>query len=276
MSESTTRALSAAVLRLLRPLVRLLLRHGMPYGAFADLAKRVFVEVALKDYAIPGRKPSISRVAILTGLSRKEVQRVLRLPLPDDAQAIAQYNRAARVLTAWARERDYVDAAGNPLPLPLEGEGPSFARLVRQFSGDVPPRAILDELLRVGAVRRDAQGRLHLLARAYVPQRGDVEKIGILGTDAQELLSTLEHNLTCAPGEAWLQRKVAYDNLPVDVLPALRRLAAAQGQALLEELDRWLAARDRDTSPAAGGQGRARASIGIYYFEERLTEEEAP
>ncbi len=272
-NQDTNHLISAAVLRLLRPLVRILLRNGMPYGAFADLAKRVFVEVAASEHSIPGRKPSVSRTAIITGLSRKEVQRMQQLPLADDTEAIAQYNRAARVLSGWGRDAQYLDTHGQPVPLPIDGPAPSFATLVRQFSGDVPARAILDELLRVGAMTREPDGHVRLVTHAYVPQTGETEKLNILGTDVQELIATIDHNLTCAPGEAYLQRKVSYDNLPVDVLAALRLLAADHGQELLEYLDRWMAERDRDTSPSVAGTGRARASIGMYYAEEILSED---
>ncbi|HEY6072929.1 MAG TPA: DUF6502 family protein, partial [Anaerolineales bacterium] len=82
MKNQVTQALSAAITSLLRPLVRILLRNGIPYGAFADLSKRVYVEIATQEFAIAGRKQSKSRVSILTGLSRKEVLRVKRLPPP--------------------------------------------------------------------------------------------------------------------------------------------------------------------------------------------------
>ena len=270
---TTTHVLSAAILRLLRPLVRLLLRNGMPFGAFADLAKRVFVDVAMREHALPGRKPSISRAAVITGLTRKDIQRVLQLTLAEDAEAIAQYNRAARVLSGWGRDPHYTDAAGLPQPLPLEGAAPSFTTLVRQFSGDIPVRAILDELLRVGAVTRDPDGIIRLVTRAYVPRTGETDKLPMLGTDVAELIATIDHNLTCVPGEAYLQRKVAYDNLPVEVLVRLRELTGEHGQAFLEFFDQWMAARDRDTSPSAPGTGRARASIGLYYSAEILSEE---
>lgn len=276
MSESINQAISAAVSRLLRPLVRILLRNGMPYGAFADLAKRVYVDVALTEYGVPGRKTSISRTSVITGLSRKEVQRVLRLPDADDVEAIAQYNRAARVITGWLREPVYTDAQGNPLPLPFEGPELNFTALVRQFSGDVPPRAILDELLRVGAVSRDPDGPIRLLARAYVPQTGEIEKLGILGMDVRELIMTIDHNLTHDPADARLQRKVSYDNLPAEVIPILRRISRTWGQTLLEQLDQWMSDHDRDTNPAVTGTGRKRASIGLYYFEEDISGEDSP
>ena len=75
-TDTPETVLQRAIQQLLRPLVRLLLRHSVSFAAFGEIARRVYVDVALKDFAIPGRKPSASRVAVLTGLTRKEVQRL--------------------------------------------------------------------------------------------------------------------------------------------------------------------------------------------------------
>ena len=99
-----TAALTQAILRLLRPLIRILLRNGVPFGSFAELARWVYVDVALADFSIKGRKPSDSRASVLTGLSRKEVRRLRELSLKNQGEDIARYNRAARVLSAWVRD----------------------------------------------------------------------------------------------------------------------------------------------------------------------------
>jgi hypothetical protein len=268
MNDEHLKSLSVAVLRLLRPLIRLLLRNGISYGTFSDLAKWVYVDVASKEFGITGRKQSTSRVSVLTGLCRKEVMRVRQLPRPDDPAAAERYNRAARVIAAWRRERKFLDAEGKPAPLPMAGPGATFGELAKGFSGDVPARAILDELIRVGAVERLEDGRVCLLTRAYVPRGSEKDKLHILGTDVGHLISTIDHNLQPDPVGPFFQRKVAYDNLPDEVLPKFRKLSAKRGQTLLESLDRWLAERDRDVAPTVKGTGRNRAGLGIYYFEE--------
>jgi hypothetical protein len=270
MSTRIQQALAAAVTRLLRPLVRVLLRNGVPFGAFADLAKSVYVEVAGEEFGVAGRPQTNSRIAVITGLSRKEVLRVQRLPAPEDRATVERYNRAARVISGWTRDPEFSGPDGRPAPLPLEGNGASFFRLVRNYSGDVPPRAILDELTRVGAARLDADDHVHLLTNAYIPNTGEIDKIGILGTDVATLIATIDHNLrNAAPGPRY-QRKVAYDNLPAEVLPKFRVLSAQRAQALLEELDRFLAQYDRDLHPNTEGGGRKSAGFGIYYFEEDM------
>lgn len=269
---STRPALESAVMRLLRPLVRLLLRHAVPFATFEALAKQVYVDVAMQDFALDGKKPSQSRASILTGLTRKEVQRLVSAPHEPGAEPLERYNRAARVLTGWIRDPAFTSPAGDPLPLWPDGDA-GFAALVKRHSGDMPARAVLDELLRVGAVRRREDGRLEPVARAYVPQQGSQEILGILGSDVADLVATIAHNLEAGASDPRFQRKVMYHSIPVDALPAFRAQSAAQAQVLLERLDRWLAAHD-DDAPAQGPDVlRARVGLGIHYFEERLEPE---
>ena len=268
MSDQHLKRLSAATLRLLRPLVRILLRNGVSYKTFSDLAKWIYIDVANKEFGIKGRKQSISRVSIVTGLSRKEVTRVRKLTRPDDSSSEEKYNRAARVIAAWRREDYFLDTEGNPAPLPITGPGATFSDLVRKFSGDIPVRAILDELILIGAVKQLEDGSVRLLTQAYIPKSSEAGKLHILGTDVGHLISTIDHNLKPHPTGPYFQRKVAYDNLPDEFLPEFRKLSTTKAQKLLENLDRLLARHDRDVTPDAKGSGRKRAGIGIYYFEE--------
>jgi hypothetical protein len=270
-------ALRGALEQLLRPLCRLLLRHSVSFSAFEDIAKRVYVDVALKDFNLPGKKPTTSRVAVLSGLTRKEVHRILVEPVLDPSEGFERYNRATRVLSGWARDAEFLDHRGKPRALDSDGEA-SFAALVKRYSGDMPARAVLDELVRVGAVERREDGRLQLVTHGYVPQHSAIDKLGILGRDVADLIDTIDHNLQHGANDPRFQRKVMYAAIPVQALPAFRKLSAAQGQALLEKLDRWLAEHDVPAeAPGANGaddpgaeHGRARVGLGIYYFEERL------
>lgn len=263
-------ALNAAVLKLLRPLCRLLLRHHVPFAAFEELAKHTYVQVALEDFGIPGKKPTLSRASILTGLTRKDVTRLAADTAPERAASDEGYNRAARVLTGWARDPDFHGADGQPKVLaPLEGPD-SFAALVKRYSGDMPARAVLDELLRVGAVTERDDGRLELLTAGYVPRGSEVDKLGILGSDVADLIATIDHNLQHADTDPRFQRKVMYTEFPAGQLPAFRKLSAAQAQALLEKFDRWLAEHAAHTPDNDDAQPPMRVGMGIYYFEEPM------
>ncbi len=274
MDDNQQKPLVAAVIKLLRPLVRILLRNGVSFSTFSDLAKWIYVDTATKEFGIAGRKQSTSRVSVITGLSRREVMRVRKLPRPDVTASTEKHNRAARVIAAWRRESDFHDSRGRPVRLPMEGEGASFSELVKRFSGNVPPRAILDELINVGAAERRQDGKIALLTRAYIPGNIEAHKLNILGTDVRHLIATIDHNLNPETSEPRFQRKVSFDNLPDHVLPGFHRLFNKRSQTLLENADQWLAQRDRDINPAVKGGGRNRAGFGIFFFEESTSEEE--
>ena len=264
-------ALRLAVQQLLRPLCRLLLRHAVSFNAFQELARRAYVDVALKEFGIPGKRPTASRVAVLTGLTRKEVHRLLVTPSDEDDDQAERYNRAAQVLTGWARDPDFLEPNGEPRALDVDGPA-GFAALVKRYSGDMPVRAVLDELVRVGAVERRTDGQLELAARGFVPRHSAVDKLGILGRDVADLIATIDHNLQHGESDPRFQRKVMYSAIPRPDLPAFRKLSARQAQALLERLDRWLGQHDSEV-PEDAARTHARVGVGIYYFEEPV---EAP
>ena len=272
MAAGINKIISAAVVRLLRPLVRLLLRNQVPYGAFADLAKWVYVDVAAKEFNVANRKQTTSRVSVITGLTRKDVARLQKIAKPDDGVIGQEYNRAVRVINGWLYDPRFVTTDGQPAQLPIEGEN-SFFELVKKYSGDSTPGAILDELLRTGAVEKTPDGKVTLHKRAYVPNESEEEIIHILGTDVALLLQTIDHNLNKGKQKPFYQRKVAYNNLPKECLEEFRALSAKHSQALLEELNRYLSQHDRDSNPDAAGTGRKHAGVGIYYFEEDYQEE---
>ena len=137
------RALVALIVRMLRPIARVALRHSMSCLEFEDIARWVFVDAALNDpgLSLPGRdKQFKSRAAILTGLSRKEVMRLSRLPPPGEQGDVPCRNRAARVVSGWLAP-PYVDARGAPRVLAIKGGSDSFASLVRRCGGEPWPLA---------------------------------------------------------------------------------------------------------------------------------------
>lgn len=275
MPARQVRSLSTATGTLLKPLVRILLRNGVAAKSVYELVKHIYVQVAKEDFGIDGKKASISRVAILTGLTRKEVQAILALPARQQGHYDEGYNRAARVITGWLRDADFGDGKGHPAPLPMSGKRTSFTALVKRYSGDIPVRALLDELVRVGAVKRLKDGRVGLVSRGYVPQRGLEEKLAILGNDTADLIATIDHNIFGNPSKPRMQRKVMYDNVPVEAARAFQTVAEDRAQEMLEALDRWLSHRDRDVNPTVRGKGRVRVGVGIYHFEERLDDDES-
>lgn len=266
--------LASAITRLLRPLARILLRHNTSFLTFSDLAKQVFIEVAEKEFPPSGRHQSLSRIAMLTGLSRKEVQRVKRVSHPNAGKAVAQLERSTRVINGWAHDRRFLDDSGKPLVLDFDVADPSFSSLTRLYSGDIPPRAVLDELLRVGLVGLTLDGRVRLISTVYVPQAGIWEKLSILGVETADLLNTLDHNIHTKDDDPYFQRKVCYFRFSVRHLPELRALARKKSEAILEELNAWMAEHD-DAEKDDSNETVRRAGLSLYYFEGPVEDDHA-
>src|SRR5688572_31978639 len=151
----------------MQPLVRILIRNGVSFGELAEVLKNVFVEVAARDFPIEERKTSRSRIAIITGLTRKEVAKQEEILRSGGAlQVVSNLNRIARVLAGWYSDPDFTGPYGLPLELPFESAAStSFTELVRRHSGDMAARAMLDEMMRVGLVQRTAAGAFKVLAQ---------------------------------------------------------------------------------------------------------------
>lgn len=265
--------LQAALLKLLRPLVVLLIKNGVAYKTFADLTKWLFYDVARTEFTLAGRKQTLARICVLTGLSRKDVRHLAELPAPADDDQGDQYNRGARVISGWCRDKRCLDKRGRPRTIPITGGAGSFDDLVKRYSGDMPTRAVLDELTRIGVLKVTSKNRVRLIKDALVPHGDEDLKFNILGTDVGLLIATIEHNLDPGTQAPFFQRKVSYNNLPEEALPKIREMASRRAVPLLDALDNYLSARDRDTNQQVKGTGRYEAGIGIYYFEKPFEEE---
>lgn len=264
MDIPVNRVLEAAVVRILRPLAQVLIRHGMAEGSFAQLARQAFVEAGFDHMARSGNRPTVSGVAALTGLSRKEVARLAKADPGGDRDSRERYNRAVRVISGWVNDARY-QASGEPAALRTDGEEPSFATLVREYSGDVPPAAMLTVLQDGGNVVVEA-GVARLVQRAYIPMQTAPDRLNILGTDVAELILTIAHNISAEPSDRLFQRKVSSTTLRADAVQAFREYSNARSQELLEEYDSWLAEREvaKDSQPE---ESTAYVAVGIYYSE---------
>ncbi len=262
--------LQKAVTRMLAPLVRVLLRHGVSHAEFASWAKQSYVEEAHANYGIDGKKPTVSRLAIVTGINRKEVKRILDLPA-DVEPGVAKHNRAIRVVTGWLQDSEFNSAKGEPSTLTYGDADCSFNKLVKRYGGDVPARAVLDELLRVGTVT-EKDNQITLAAKGYVPHESEEAMLELFATSARDLLSTLDHNVS-GEGKARLQMSVAYDDVGMEGVEAFRKLSSKKALALLQELDTALSKHDRTKNPSAGGNGRFRTGLGVYLIEEAVEDE---
>ncbi len=259
-------------------MVRQMIAYGFSYPAFAQLAKRLYLEVAEEDFALPFKRQTDSRIALVTGMTRKEIAQLRRQRDTDTDLPEVEDSAVTHVIGRWMAGPPYATPDGIPRRLSYESatrDAPSFSRLVRELGPDVPVRAVLDELLRLGSVALTPGGEVELRGEAHIPAGAGEGRFALLGSDPGELFSTIVHNIEHDEAP-WLQRKVSYDNIGSEALPALREEARQAGQDVIRRANALLASYDRDRRADAPGGARTRAVVGVYYFEEPVAPESTP
>ena len=167
--DNTKKAVTRAFRLLFRPIAQILLHAGVTWREAAEHGKATFVDVATREFGIRGRPTNVSRVAMLTGFTRREVRRLRDLLEAEGEASFEKMNTASRLLTAWWQDPDYLDGDGSPRTLPKEGPAPSFEALCKLYVGDVPPSTVLKELVHVGSVAETGEGEVEALSRIYMP-----------------------------------------------------------------------------------------------------------
>ncbi len=253
--------------KILMALAKTLLRNGMSYGEFDRIARESFVDVAFDEFAPRGKKQTISHVAILTGLNRKEVKKLHERDAGQGELASQQYNRAVRVLGGWINDPRFLRKDGNPRDLEYEGQD-SFSELVRQYSGDMPVAAMQKVLLSSNNIRFTDDNRLRLLSHAYLPSDDPEEKLKILGTDAAQLIETIDYNLTANEADLRFQRKASNPQVTPAAVPEIKQFLKRKGQAFLEEVDLYLAQHESKDEESV------ELSVSVFYHEPDAKEQE--
>lgn len=255
-----------AILCLLRPIVRILIRNEVSHSEFAELGRQAYVKEAYQHFAIPGRKMTYARVSVLTGLNRKEVVRINNLEKDHTGGLQAQPNRAIRVVNGWLTDSDF-SKAGKAKVLPLNGDSACFRSLVERYSGDISMGAVLDELKQAGVVEMPDKQQVKLITKGYIPQDDLLEKIEILSISAADLLQTAIHNLELDGEKPRFQRQLIYHQVPPDLVNAFQVISEKESLELLQRLNTYLS-EQLDTETPNNVDGR-RIGVGIYFIDNQ-------
>ena len=245
----------------LQPIVRFLLRHGVLWRDFAELAKETYVEIARAEYGIDGRPTNNSRVAMLTGLSRREVARVRDVLLevvPQDEERTG--NRMARILTGWYTDPEFTGSDGRPRQLsPVR-----FEVLLKCYAGDLPHTAVKKEMLKHGLIEELDGGYLRVLHRDFVYSSLDPEIIRQMGIALHDHAATLDHNLDeDRSGKPRFERLADNARIPVAAVDEFQAFVEARGMEFLKEIDSWLSDHQTEVRDAT----TVRLGAGAYLIQ---------
>jgi hypothetical protein len=258
----------SACRHLLGPIARMLLRSGVTWPEFAELSKEVFVKSAREDYGIHGRPTNAARVAMITGLSRREVTRVRDVLEGRSKPKSPPESRISQVLTEWYLDPQFQDADGNPAELPAQGEGASLAALLKKHAGDLPHGALVKELLQLGLIEELGPGRYRVLSRHYVRTQADPDIVRQMGVALHDHGLTLAHNLNeKRSGPARFEGMASNPSVAARYARAFLEFVDGRGQAFLEEIDAWLS-RHQVKDDQSSKVNSTRMGVGVYLIHD--------
>lgn len=259
----------------LRPLARMFMRSGITFQMFSEVAKSAFVHEAQLERDAKGRLTNISRVAVRTGLSRKEVKRVCETSVSskDGATAnIGHFGPPARTLDVWHSDPRFLDALGMPKDLPFEGNAPSFSDAVRSAGGDVPAGAVRAELVRAAAILEMPNGHLRPTKRYFVPGDFDEKAITILSGILFPMIAGVDHNSNPARTSAGFFQRFAFAPLDAEHGAQFRAWSRIEAARFVEMInDRLNSDRIRGIDPTIEPTMPI-SGIGVFFYEGPVAE----
>ena len=272
MTENSKSAVYRACRMVLRPLASILLRCGLTWKEFSDLSKSVFVEAATADFGLRGRPTNVSRVSIITGISRKEVKRQRDLLGANEPPVRGKTTDATRVLSGWFQDEEFQDNKAQPMLLSESGPSPSFEALCQRYSGDIAVQTMLKELLQTETIERTSSGELRVKRRFYQPAVHDDEALSWAMSFMKDLGNTLITGVFPEKKKTRRFMRMA-DNVRMKSsnVAAFRKFLDRQGQTFLEEIDEWLT--KNEAKNTADSSELIRLGVGLFAIEDESRKE---
>lgn len=256
--------------KLLRPLVSLFIKNNIHHRQLNLWLKEIYVDVAADEYGKGGRPTNVTRIAMLTGLDRKEVKRIRDAQQSESVDALlsgrATSGVLGRVLSGWYQDEEFSDR-GKPRALNTTAE---FAGLCKRYGGDVTHTAILTELLRVGSVATLPDGDVVATSRYYMPDRADPEAIARSGDVYHDIGQTLVHNLyRNANQPSRFEGRATNPQVPEHLVDDFRQFVEQRGQSFLEDIDARLSDYEHSST---SNHDTVRVGLGVYWIEDNNRE----
>jgi Family of unknown function (DUF6502) len=241
----------------------------VPYPAFATALKHVFVEAARDELSSRSMAQTDSAVTLLSGVHRRDVRNLGRTGSSRRIADQEPRSLPGEVIAKWLTDPAYLDSAGSPKVLSrgVTAASASFDALVAGVSVDVRPRAVLDELVRLGAVREDEEG-LRLLGAGFAPRKDFEELSRLFAENLGDHAAAAAANLQ--GDRNFLEQSVHVDEISESSVAALQKVSVqAWKQALKTVMSEAQARFDEDAASPNPEQRRHRARFGVYFFTDK-------
>ena len=268
--EKTSDVVLRRVLHVVAPLVRLLIRNGVDHPRLSSALKRVFIDEARAEIAARNQKHTITALALLAGLQRRDVRTLLEQEGAGLPRKALSPTLPMQVAAQWVTDPKYIDAEGVPLALPLRATdpaAPTFEALVESVSKDVHAPAVIDELGRLGVVRV-ADGLIHRTDFGFVPNAQLSDLLDVLAANSRDHLDAAVTNVLSRE-QKFLEFSLFADELRPESVEVMHRFATQAWRSAYRrgvQQASELIARDRQKGFADAPEMRLR--FGVYFYAE--------
>lgn len=209
-----------------------------------------------------GKAPSASRIAALTGLTRKEVPNLL-------SQAEEQINYRLTplwtLIREWSESPDFANEDQSPRVLQIRGSKGSFENLAKKVTPDIPYVSLLRELEQMGLVKRYkpnlvalTKSRKHRIS----DRRAKLEKVSRQFQGA----SRSAYEATADTPDGILSEQVLIEGVPANLVALFLRDFAGRSKLLLDAVTQWREANIRSQS---SNSTKENVGLGVYLLRER-------
>ncbi len=252
-------------------MARILIRFGISAGELNALVEQEYVKAAVRQIASRNELVTSSRISIITGLPRNIVASIVNTLDEESPRRVGSLiHRAQRVLTGWYEDRDFHTREGDPLVLPVAGDGKTFERLVERYvGGGVRASGVLKELLATGAVKMTRDEEVRAVRRSAAAGGADPETVEQLGDYTGALLSAFEHNLSSGPSEQ-LSMSGVTRNADKSIVPLFRAQMARRAEVLVESVEAFLDSRVSKPREGAPEDAQSSVVVGSFVFTSVL------
>lgn len=253
---------------LCKPLIHLLIEKGVTFPQFRELMKELYVEVADEQFSLDDKKPSDSRIFVLTGIHRKDIKRIRQQNETESQPVTSSASLSGEIIARWSSMPEYLDDKGKPRPLLKSGKGKQagFDQLVSSVSKDVRSRVILEEWLRLNIIRLK-DDYVVLNKSAFVTNKEFKEMAYYLGHNVHDHMASCVNNIL-EEDEPMLERSVYYASLTENSVNKLKAVASKKGNDLLQHLNKQaikLYDADKHKDDAT-----YRMRLGVYWYQKQL------
>ncbi len=270
--------LTRAVENVVRSLVKMLVGR-MSLARLQEMLRVVFVEESEKflERERPGKKVSMTSLAILTGLDTRTLDKIRsqineNASLSESERFLKEITPECSIVDYWQVNEKYLDPdTRKPLELPLKGETLSIEALIGEVltSRGVTATSVVDRLLVAGTIEiNEKTGNARLVEKRFMPfnQADETAALEIGLVSVKHLMDTIINNLRAMRGKTdpYYQRITWTNRLNREDVAVLRKQVRNRLQNSEKEITELLAEVEDDSIK----EGQTTAGVCLYYFQE--------